>query len=106
MVAPHREIGAFTLSQRARSTSRFTGLRSPRTFEPFHRVPVAFPERIYGDRELSDPGVGEVLSLQYLQCSACELVFGEKIAPTPDHYVYDFESPAGTRVATLVDGGS
>ena len=31
-------------------------------------------------------------------------LFGEKIAVTPDHYVYDFESKAGTRTATFSAG--
>lgn len=31
-------------------------------------------------------------------------LFGEKIAPTPDQYVYDFESSAGKRIGTLTEG--
>jgi len=59
-----------------RSCNFCGGLR----FRVFHRIPRAFPERIYGDVALSDPAVGEVLSLQYLQCTGCELV---AVGPLP-----------------------
>jgi SAM-dependent methyltransferase len=49
-------------------------------FRVFHRADTAFPERIYGDSELSDPDVGRVLRLQYLECAACGLV---GISPLP-----------------------
>ncbi len=43
-------------------------------FRVFHRIDRRFPDRIYGDSELSDPRVGDVLDLQYLECVGCGLV--------------------------------
>lgn len=49
-------------------------------FRVFHRVASPFPRQIYGDVELSDPSVGDVLQLQYLECAGCELV---SVGPLP-----------------------
>jgi SAM-dependent methyltransferase len=63
-------------------------------YEVFHRVSIRFPERIYGDRELSDPSIGEILNLQYLQCAECGLV---AINPLPHFRDIDCRSFDGER---------
>jgi glycosyltransferase involved in cell wall biosynthesis/2-polyprenyl-3-methyl-5-hydroxy-6-metoxy-1,4-benzoquinol methylase len=43
-------------------------------FRVFKGIDIPFPERIYGDRELTFPDVGRCLKLQYLECLGCGLV--------------------------------
>jgi 2-polyprenyl-3-methyl-5-hydroxy-6-metoxy-1,4-benzoquinol methylase/glycosyltransferase involved in cell wall biosynthesis len=43
-------------------------------FGLFKKMDVPFPNRIYGDSELSYPDVGKRLKLQYLECTECGLV--------------------------------
>lgn len=43
-------------------------------FRIHRKMDVAFPERIYGDSELTYPGIGRFLRLQYLACTRCGLV--------------------------------
>jgi 2-polyprenyl-3-methyl-5-hydroxy-6-metoxy-1,4-benzoquinol methylase len=43
-------------------------------FRVFKRLEVPFPDRIYGDQELTYPDVGKRLKLQYLECTGCGLV--------------------------------
>ena len=43
-------------------------------FRVFKKIDVPFPNRIYGNLELSYPDVGKHLKLQYLECTGCGLV--------------------------------
>jgi glycosyltransferase involved in cell wall biosynthesis/2-polyprenyl-3-methyl-5-hydroxy-6-metoxy-1,4-benzoquinol methylase len=45
-----------------------------REFRVFKRIDLPFPNQIYGDHELTYPGVGKRLKLQYLECASCGLV--------------------------------
>ena len=42
-------------------------------FRVFKKLGTRFPERIYGDTELTHPQVGSALTLQYLECTTCGL---------------------------------
>ena len=44
------------------------------TFRVFRRAEAPFPAKIFGDRDLTDPSVGQYLKLQYLECTNCGLV--------------------------------
>jgi 2-polyprenyl-3-methyl-5-hydroxy-6-metoxy-1,4-benzoquinol methylase len=43
-------------------------------FSVFKQINIPFPDRIYGDQELTYPYVGKHLELQYLECTNCGLV--------------------------------
>jgi glycosyltransferase involved in cell wall biosynthesis len=43
-------------------------------FRVFKRLETHFPERIYGDHDLTYPDVGKHLKLQYLECINCGLI--------------------------------
>ena len=64
-----------------RSCNFCGGLR----FRVFKRLPdVRFPPQIYADQTLSDPSIGERLSLQYLECTACGLIGINPLPPFAD----------------------
>lgn len=74
-----------------RSCNFCGGLR----FRVFKRLPeLRFPPQIYADQPLSDPSIGERLSLQYLECTQCGLI---AINPLPRFADVDKTSFDGER---------